>query len=221
MGIIPLCAALMSEQFKYKAEGRGIKKGFVLRVMKCAKREQAFYLCELPSISSPSQPEPLKAPSLSQLSAGLSVKVVACPQGHLTHTFLACDADSMCWASSSSKSDCLAPVTPLPPMFECANGLEAVPYTLVCDYRSDCRDSSDERFCAYPPCSGITSLPCGNTGQVVLSVCRSVCLSLSRVLRFLRPVHLCLPPLFYLCALLPFPSLSFSLPLSGLKAPTN
>ena len=167
MGIIPVCAALMSEQFKYQRRGRSIGNSFVLRVTKCAKRLEASYLCELPSVSSSRHPtETLKDPTPSRLSVEQSARVVTCPKGYVTHTFMACDADSACWASSSSASDCAASLTPLPPMFECAQGAEAVPYTLVCDYRSDCRDSSDESFCDYPPCSGITLLPCGNSGQV-------------------------------------------------------
>ena len=34
-----------------------------------------------------------------------------------------------------------------PPMMSCDNGWERVSYTLVCDFRADCSDDSDEDFC--------------------------------------------------------------------------
>nr|KAG5711572.1 hypothetical protein BaRGS_016754 [Batillaria attramentaria] len=40
--------------------------------------------------------------------------------------------------------------------------MQHVPYTLVCDFRSDCSDASDESFCVYPPCPASQSLNCGN-----------------------------------------------------------
>ena len=180
----PLCGLLMSQQFK-RHQGRRLRKPYLLRATMCSEPMQAFYLCELPEESqgpSSSGEEPPSAPSspLSELSAPVggggpatssaSVTLVACPKGHVTHTFLACDVSSTCWDSSSSGSLCAAPLTPLPPLFECANGVEAVPYALVCDFRFDCRDSSDENFCDYPPCSHKRPLPCGRSGQVLRSV---------------------------------------------------
>ena len=41
---------------------------------------------------------------------------------------------------------------PHPPSFLCINGLQFVPYSLVCDFRVDCGDGSDENFCQYLPC---------------------------------------------------------------------
>lgn len=38
-------------------------------------------------------------------------------------------------------------------MFQCADGLTSVHYTLVCDWRSDCPDESDESFCQRPDCA--------------------------------------------------------------------
>nr|KAG5710971.1 hypothetical protein BaRGS_013705 [Batillaria attramentaria] len=42
------------------------------------------------------------------------------------------------------------------------NEIEHVPYTLVCDHRSDCKDDSDEDFCVFPPCDPFLQYHCGN-----------------------------------------------------------
>ena len=34
----------------------------------------------------------------------------------------------------------------------CNDGVSSVPYSLVCDYRSDCPGEDDERFCEFPHC---------------------------------------------------------------------
>nr|KAG5699356.1 hypothetical protein BaRGS_008264 [Batillaria attramentaria] len=41
------------------------------------------------------------------------------------------------------------------------NEIEHVPYTLVCDHRSDCNDDSDEDFCVFPPCDPLLHFMCG------------------------------------------------------------
>ena len=95
--------------------------------------------------------------NLCRLSFALLVSVngvnkgqVKCPKGHVTHTFLSCDMRSDCWAETHVSCD--APLTPLPPIFECSKGADRVPYTLVCDHRPDCSDGEDEHFCVFPPC---------------------------------------------------------------------
>ena len=108
-----------------------------------------------------------------------SIEEVICPQGHITHTFLACDLVSMCWhrngrsGSNPQNSDnvCIAPLKPLPPSFNCHVNGQYVPYTLVCDHRSDCSDGSDEDFCVFHEgeefiCLGDTSIRCGFTQEV-------------------------------------------------------
>ena len=105
----------------------------------------------------------------------------ACPSRHVTHSFLACDERSVCWAhdtaSFSSERDswdlpsylsCPVPgVTSLPPSFACVKGSSRVPYTFVCDYRKDCEDDSDEDFCQFAACPTKRPLQCGNIRQVV------------------------------------------------------
>ena len=108
---------------------------------------------------------------------------ITCPKGHVTHTFLACDIISECWhedgrsgpGSARGGAVCSAPLNPLPPSFACRDKGQYVPYTLVCDHRSDCFDGSDEDFCVFHGandmqndfiCSGETGLQCGQTHEV-------------------------------------------------------
>ncbi|KAK7093469.1 hypothetical protein V1264_007216 [Littorina saxatilis] len=95
---------------------------------------------------------------------------VTCSAGHVTLNFLACDVKSECWASplDSPGSACDAPMTPLPPSFACLNGAERVPYTLVCDHRSDCSDNSDESFCVFPSCRLSGKFQCANKQCVLV-----------------------------------------------------
>ena len=101
---------------------------------------------------------------------------VTCPSGHVTLKLLACDVQSACWAKTyvrtidirdvPSPASCPAPLTSLPPSMTCRNGAEAVTYSLLCDGRSDCSDSSDEDFCVMPPCSESQPLQCSVTKRV-------------------------------------------------------
>ena len=96
-----------------------------------------------------------------------TVKLILCPSGHVTHQFLSCDGRSACWmADVRSAAVCKAPVDPVPPSFPCSDGVDRVPYTLLCDHRPDCWDESDESFCQFPPCDVFLELHCGN-GQVI------------------------------------------------------
>ena len=119
------------------------------------------------------------ASSLQALTPSLSVDVVACPNGHVVHSFLACDVPSACFARADSLSfdgsrnnwdiplgtSCLAPLTSLPPSFACEDGSQRVPYNVVCDHRQDCQDNSDEDFCVFPQCP-TGSLACADSKQV-------------------------------------------------------
>ena len=116
-----------------------------------------------------------------QFAARFKFETVECPGGHVTHSFLACDARSSCWGARDFKMDasswgerggtrsppfnsvCGVSLKPLPPAFTCDNGVQSVPYTLVCDYRWDCSDSSDEEFCHFPACDLVVKTLCRNT----------------------------------------------------------
>ena len=89
--------------------------------------------------------------------------VTSCPDGHVTHEMFACDAPSACWVDAATTSrSCRSSLQPLPPSFTCTTGQDDVPYTLVCDHRPDCEDSSDESFCDFTPCDPVTQFDCGN-----------------------------------------------------------
>ena len=98
----------------------------------------------------------------------------------MTHEMFACDAPSACWVDAVTNSrSCRSSLQPLPPSFTCTTGQYDVPYTLVCDHRPDCKDSSDESFCDFPSCDPITQFDCGNgevrSPLVLLGLCQSVC----------------------------------------------
>ena len=104
-----------------------------------------------------------------------------CPSGHVTHDFLSCDIRSKCFSRPTlSDSLCDSPLLPSPPMFACSNDIEQVPYPLVCDHRSDCRDHSDEIFCTFPSCVG-SSFQC-ETKHVNLFFCMSSTLIYAMIL---------------------------------------
>ena len=103
--------------------------------------------------------------------------MVTCPQGHVTHSFLACDVSTSCWAGGDVTfslhpetwalpvpQSCPAPlaVTLPPPSFPCDSDKRRVPYSLVCDHRRDCLDDSDETFCKFTPCNWKSQFQCHN-----------------------------------------------------------
>ena len=97
---------------------------------------------------------------------------VYCHSGHLTHEFLACDLQSACWHSggfeqrstvSNTNIDTMSLCqSPLSALFTCRNGVERVPYSLVCDHSTDCLDTSDEDFCVLLSCSISRQFECTN-----------------------------------------------------------
>ena len=102
---------------------------------------------------------------------------IICSGNHVTHTFLACEencyGDSMFMESEKwgvpEPTSCHAPLTSLPPLFLCNNGGQRVPYSVLCDFRSDCTDSSDEDFCTFLQCIANIQRSCGSSKQVTSS----------------------------------------------------
>ena len=105
---------------------------------------------------------------------------IVCPDGHATHGFLSCDPESRCgqeeYVTSCAfpKNEVVVAVqegfghsdahTKAVAMYTCSNEAATLPYTLVCDFRNDCHDHSDEYFCKHPSC--IDHFQCDN-GQCV------------------------------------------------------
>ena len=123
-----------------------------------------YILCEI----KPAMDTPVSATSvqLTDVTSQPGSKLVECPSGHVTHDFLACDLKSNCFVHDVSSSfSCQTLFVSFPPHFACADGTGYVPYSLVCDYRQDCRDNSDEGFCVVRPCVLAGMFECDN-GQV-------------------------------------------------------
>ena len=150
--VFPACAAFPAGDVNY------------MKLGECSVASEAHYLCELDKIQPRTQQlyAQERAIKLATVSPEISItfSTVRCPAGHITHSFLACDVQSSCWATQYDSADgfwtvpsftaCPAPLTSLPPSSACASGHERVPYTLVCDFRADCFDGSDESFCEFP-----------------------------------------------------------------------
>ncbi|XP_070208052.1 G-protein coupled receptor GRL101-like [Littorina saxatilis] len=94
--------------------------------------------------------------------------------GHLMHTFLVNDVTSKCGSTDDVVNSvhcvktgdgqhyCQTSVTRVVELYRCENGKQRVPYSLVCDYRHDCQDSSDENFCVFPACNPTKEFECEN-----------------------------------------------------------
>ena len=133
-----------------------------------------LFLCEKEGISeTPADKNVLSGKPQVRLpkfdSDSIGFPRVVCSSGHYTHQFLACDAQSRCMQRGPSGQDsgsddtlmalCLSVLATL---FTCKNGVEHVPYSLMCDHGQDCLDSSDEDFCVHPSCSGSRQFECAN-----------------------------------------------------------
>ena len=91
--------------------------------------------------------------------------LTVCSEGHVTHAFLSCDLKSRCGQSVCIYMTGITTSKGIMAMFTCSFDDVTIPYTLVCDFRTDCHRGSDESFCKHPVCDGFT---CTN-GQCVSS----------------------------------------------------
>ena len=143
-----------------------------LSAVACDQKLKGSFLCELHAgPTSDDALTPVQFPALSSWS--LSPRMASCDHNHITHSFLACDPKANCSAVdlASSISCSEGRFSPAVPFFTCRNGVERVPFSLVCDHRADCCDSSDEDFCQFPACLRRKQFYCKNKKQVRLFGC--------------------------------------------------
>ena len=172
----PLCA-LLTSSFGWL--------GMVTCNLNKKVKSQNGYICQYSDAKRGQNIQP-PAPSLSLAKINVTTvttvgfnggqwKPVICRNGHVTHTFLACDVATFCWTEGKltislrpdswalpTSRSCPAKLTSPPPSFLCNSEEQQVPYTLVCDHRTNCLDGSDENFCKYPSCQWEFQFQCLN-----------------------------------------------------------
>ncbi|XP_076438267.1 uncharacterized protein LOC143277369 [Babylonia areolata] len=139
-------------------------------------------ICKMPTPSSDSQlsHDKIIIEAQTDMAAMSRVPLATCPSGHVIHVALACDPDSQCLEKQESLDSSLTVMckaaavntaavaaTVGTPYFRCAMTGDSVPYSLVCDWRQDCADNSDESFCHFPPCTS-SDFDCGQRQCVSL-----------------------------------------------------
>ena len=144
-------------------------------------KSQHGYICQYSDAKHGQNIQPPAPPSLAKINVttvsfnGGQWRPVICRNGHVTHTFLACDVATFCWTEGKlsislrpdswalpTSQSCPVDLTSLPPSFGCKSEEQQVPYTLVCDHRPHCLDGSDENFCKYPSCQWEFQFQCLN-----------------------------------------------------------
>ena len=103
--------------------------------------------------------------SVSSALRGRKQTLTTCPDGQVTHSFLSLDPHFVCEGGAMppcSFSNCAVVTSNSPDgggeqmissaVFSCEDDVTRLSYTLVCDFRHDCHDVSDESFCQHPPC---------------------------------------------------------------------
>ena len=96
-------------------------------------------------------------PNITFALTGQKQNLTKCSNGQVTHSFLSNDPHYECkdkMILPCTFSSCSTNMTPLS-VFKCDNGDIRLSYTLVCDFRPNCKDKSDESFCKHPPCDAI------------------------------------------------------------------
>ena len=101
-------------------------------------------------------------PALKNTLYHSGVNFVACPSGVVSVDLFSCHPESHCGVTAppfecsfslDSSAQQHLPVRPhhLPMVttFQCMLKAASIPYSLVCDFHSDCRDRSDEDFCVH------------------------------------------------------------------------
>ena len=162
----------------------------------CRSKHVASILCEFDSAAKDTSVNILLHHPANQ---SLPFVHVICRPGHMTHAFLACDQLSACWGGDTlsdlwtveSVASCSAPLVSLPPHFSCSSRGSDIPYSLVCDHKPDCLDSSDEDFCQFQDCVSETSHKCGSSMQVTVDCFIPACAHMFACRLFDCFVNLC------------------------------
>ena len=150
------CVCPICDCSKRRGEVRGVL-GRTSNVA-CEKYLPSERLLQNQTLELPAQKPPLPVTLLSHALA-------VCPEGHVTHTFLLCDPQSRCGQAFCTFSSGAAVFTEVlqsaqtavhTNMFSCFSDDIMISYTLVCDFRQDCRYGFDELFCKHPPCETFT-----------------------------------------------------------------
>ncbi|XP_076454488.1 uncharacterized protein LOC143289408 [Babylonia areolata] len=131
-------------------------------------------LCKV-SLTDNKPHEKIKIETIHDLTAS-HVPLVTCLLGYVTHVAMSCDSDSLCTGKMerrgvSRTAKCKAAQTQFSPYFRCEATDDYVSYSVVCDWRQDCKNNSDESFCQFPPCAKNTF----NCGQGQCIDIRQVC----------------------------------------------
>ncbi|KAL8618516.1 hypothetical protein ACOMHN_000661 [Nucella lapillus] len=134
-----------------------------LKATSCTRKPIVGIICE--AVPIPEESLNTTTLSLSVPSRWKTEGLWLCRHGQRTHTFLACDLAANC--SNLNTEACIGFFSPHMPVFTCRNQVGSVPYTLVCDFRRDCCDGSDEDFCVFPLCD-TTKYTCADGKQCIL-----------------------------------------------------
>ena len=131
-----------------------------IAIIDCTRMLYSF-LCEVDpdKSSAPNFKTRRRITLMSPQNTTLIISHRTCRKGHFTHDFLACDSFADCWAFDAADvsndvsvisfhAACPASMT----SFSCETERVRISYSMVCDSRVDCPDSSDELFCSFPPC---------------------------------------------------------------------
>ena len=168
----PLCAAIVVHDREQTIKVRECRRescdGFLCEQKIKSENSAPSLPVNFPKLNESFDALPQSHPSL-----------VMCPARHMVHAFLACDAQSSCGVNQSlgrcqvvtmdssmnhtdnrhgrtllgetrdteSKPDGNTLMSVY--MFQCLGYGGTIPYTLVCDFREDCVDRSDETFCRH------------------------------------------------------------------------
>ena len=135
-------------------------------------------LCQKKVTQKKSAMDPVDFPKLNNSFQSLAQRhltFVKCLANHVVHDFLSCDAESYCGGdpfptrcdflivsaaanqdmlfhterNGSKRQDSYPKDKMFVEMYKCLEYEGTIPYTLVCDFRKDCSDNSDEKYCKH------------------------------------------------------------------------